>query len=523
MSASEFYARLLAMGSLGPVGVQGAAGPPGPTGPSGPPGPQGVSGVNGVVGTSGPTGPTGPKGSAGPPSEYNVMPLEVLTSPSHRFITVGYVSVESIISGQIGVYEKTIDGPIMVAGSTFFFLEMAYNGSVNSDGSIVVVVGIGDDSSAKYTDDAGDTWSTDELGSTMPDFNLSVLNNKICRDIAWNSGQSKWGIIDNIGNFATLSITGTGPSYTINWGTLVDTGVDNSIAIASNGTTWMVLGTEGAVYSDSLGATWTATGSFPAGFTPYGIIAVGSNWYMFGSGEYNVYSSTGTSWSEVNIDLTPNVTPPGLTITALAFNGSNWVFTGTYPDESIYYVVRAASTNSSISSLWTIVPAVQTPGDITKVIWSDGTWIEVTGSSPGTEVVGNYDYLFSRSINGVVWTRYSSSNTAILIPTLNVVSMSNDPGTANINLTSLIKYKTFLLSNYLETVTITRNSFTYSGTDFWFVLKINIINSALVLTIQYDNGTTVTTVAQIAGREQSDPFLDNTIIAYWNGTNLDFY
>jgi hypothetical protein len=213
--------------------------------------------------------------------------------------------------------------------------------------------------------------------------------------------------------------------------------------------------------------------------------------------------------------------PSDLNVTGLAFNGLQWALTGTYSSSGNNYVVRGVSAGIPISSSWTITSPDVIHGDITKLIWSGRLWIETTGSSD----IETWDptYVYSSSPDGLTWTVFSDDpeNTSAL----GLVSLNNRSSSIVVNLTDIPKYKTFVISDYINTFTIVKNSFSYGSTDFWFIIKLNNNDENHTITIQYYNGSTTTVISNTSGSGilPIPPFVDNTIIAHWNGTNLDFY
>ena len=92
-------------------------------------------------------------------------------------------------------------------------------------------------------------------------------------------------------------------------------------------------------------------------------------------------------------------------------------------------------------------------------------------------------------------------------------------------------YGTLFINVNTTSLTVTINSQLFTRDPllppFFFTIKANIVNTSTTvntLTLLYNNGSTTTTIASLTGREPTASYdTDNMIIAYWNGTKLEFY
>ena len=81
----------------------------------------------------------------------------------------------------------------------------------------------------------------------------------------------------------------------------------------------------------------------------------------------------------------------------------------------------------------------------------------------------------------------------------------------------------------LTDVTISSEYFTgpVSPVPFFFFIKASMISAnpgASFLTIYYNDGSSITDIARFRPRYTTEQYnYDNILIAYWNGTNLEFY
>src|SRR5207302_6231463 len=133
--------------------------------------------------------------------------------------------------------------------------------------------------------------------------------------------------------------------------------VDDLSGLSWNGTRWIAVGANGAVYSSSDAQTWFAESSGTTNFL-WRVAAHAGRTATAGSVGNIRTSDTQGIWISQNLSVGNGG------ISAVDYGGGKWVAVG----------INGLILNSADGAHWSVVPGIDSTLQFSKVIWVNGSW-----------------------------------------------------------------------------------------------------------------------------------------------------